>query len=320
MHTDYDVIIIGSGCAGLAAALYTSRAGFRTLVLEREVMGGESMNRQLIENYPGFRAGVQGPDLAENMIEQAMSFGTEIEMGDVTGLEVYAHHFVVHCEGQSRTCRGIIVGSGAVPRKLNVPGEAELTGSGVFYCATCDGPGFAGKPVIVAGGGDSGITESVMLEKLGCKVTVIEFMPQLKAAQVEVERAQASPNIDIRTNTKINRIVGDGQVTAVEIEDRSTGEKDTLEVEGVLVRIGLIPNTAFLKGIVELTPMGQVPVDVHMATSVPGIFAAGDIREHSPMQMATAVGDGVTAAMTLGRYLQMSGEALEPLEAASNVR
>jgi len=317
MHTDYDVIIIGSGCAGLAAALYTSRAGFRTLVLEREVMGGESMNRQLIENYPGFRAGVQGPDLAENMIEQAMSFGTEIEMGDVTSIDGGANHFVVSCEDQSRTCKGIIVASGAVPRRLNVPGEAELTGSGVFYCATCDGPGFAGKPVVVAGGGDSGITESVMLEKLGCKVTVIEFMPQLKAAQVEVDRAQSSPNIDIKTNTKISKIVGDGRVTAIEIEDRATGEKNTLEVEGVLVRIGLIPNTAFLKGIVELTPLGQVPVDVHMATTVPGIFAAGDIREHSPMQMATAVGDGVTAAMALGRYLQMTSAEVEPVGAGT---
>ena len=317
MHTDFDVIIIGSGCAGLAAALYTSRAGFRTLVLEREVMGGESMNRQLIENYPGFRAGVQGPELAENMIEQAMSFGTEIDMGDVTSLEVRSDCFVVNCEEQSRTCRGVIVASGAVPRKLNVPGEAELNGSGVFYCATCDGPGFAGKPVAVAGGGDSGITESVMLEALGCKVTVIEFMPHLKASQIEVDRARSNPNIEIKTNTRIERIMGDGRVSAVEILDRESGEKQTIQVEGILVRIGLIPNTAFLKGVLELTSLGQVPVNIHMGTTVPGLFAAGDIREHSPMQMATAVGDGVTAAMSLGHYLRGLNPIAEAITAGT---
>ncbi len=305
MPTDYDVIIIGSGCAGLSAALYSSRAGLKTLVLERESMGGESMNRQLIENYPGFAAGVDGPELGAAMIEQAMNFGTEIEIGEVTGLKVSAGSITVHCEDQSRTAKSVIVASGACPRKLNVPGEEELTGSGVFYCATCDGPGYAERPVAIAGGGDSGITEALFLEKLGSKITVIEFMAKGKVSKVLLDRAIASPNIDIKYSTKIERIIGDGEVKAIEIQDLNTGVKSELAVDGICVRIGMVPNTGFLKNVLTLTPTGQVPVSPNMETSIPGLFAAGDVREFSMMQMGTAVGDGITAAMAAGRYIQL---------------
>lgn len=303
MHTDYDAIIIGSGCAGLAAALYASRAGSKTLVLEREVMGGEAMNQVLVENYPGFRDGVEGAELASGMLEQAMKFGAEVDMGDVERLEVGSNYITVETEGQSRTCRGVIVASGCIPRKLQVQGEAELTGRGVFYCETCDGPSFAGKPVAIAGGGDSGMTGALLLEKLGCKVTVLEFLAKPKASKIMLDRAIASPNIEIRCGTRIEKIIGDGRVSAVAIEDVATGAKSQLDVEGVLVRIGLVPNTEFLKNILPLTPLGQIPVNANMETAVPGIFAAGDVRENSPMQYATAVGDGVTAAMALARYL-----------------
>ncbi|MDD2504433.1 MAG: FAD-dependent oxidoreductase, partial [Clostridia bacterium] len=201
------------------------------------------------------------------------------------------------------TCKGIIIASGSLPRKLNIPGEAELLSKGVFYCATCDGPLSAGKPVVVAGAGDSGITESIYLEQLGCKVTVVEFMEKPKASKVLLDRVEDNPNIEIICNAKIEAIVGDEWVKGVDIENRSTGEKTRLDVSGIYIRIGLLPNTGFLKNTLKLTQVGQIPVNESMATEIPGIYAAGDVREFSPAQMATAVGDGVTSAIALGRYI-----------------
>lgn len=304
MFTDFDVIIIGSGSAGLSAGIYTSRAGFRTLILEKEIMGGELMNLQLIENYPGFSTGVQGPELGSAMLEQAMNVGAEIELGEVTGIENKAGFKIVRTPDEIRTCKGVIIASGAHPRKLGVPGEVEFAYKGVFYCATCDGAHFSGKSVAVAGAGDSGITDSLYLEQLGCKVTIIELMPQPKASKVMLDRAHANSNIKIKLGTRIETVLGDERVTAVDIQDVATGEKSRLEVEGLLVRIGPLPNTQFVQDILPLNPIGLIPVNENMETSIPGIYAVGDVREHSPMQIATAVGDGVIAAMALGRYIQ----------------
>ena len=303
MFTDYDVIIIGSGCAGLAAGIYTSRAGLNTGILEKETMGGEMMSRQLIENYPGFAEGIMGPDLATAMLEQAGNAGAEVETGEVEGIEEKKGYLVVKTDDGSLTCKGVIIASGSHPRLLNVPGEKELAHKGVFYCATCDGALCAGKSVVVAGAGDSGITEALYLERLGCKVTVVELMAHPKASRVLLDRAEENPNIEVIRGTKIEGIVGDDWVTGVEVSDVATGEKRTLDVQGIYVRIGLVPNTQFLQGTLELTPAGQVPVNEQMATAIPGVYAAGDIRTNSPAQMATAVGDGVTAAMALGRYI-----------------
>jgi len=303
MFTDYDVIIIGSGCAGLAAGIYTSRAGLNTGILEKETMGGEMMSRQLIENYPGFAEGIMGPDLATAMLEQAGNAGAEVETGEVEGIEEKKGYLVVKTDDGSLTCKGVIIASGSHPRLLNVPGEKELAHKGVFYCATCDGALCAGKSVVVAGAGDSGITEALYLERLGCKVTVVELMAQPKASRVLLDRAEENPNIEVICGTKIEGIVGDDWVTSVEVSDVATGEKRTLDVQGIYVRIGLVPNTQFLQGTLELTPAGQVPVNEQMATAIPGVYAAGDIRTNSPAQMATAVGDGVIAAMALGRYI-----------------
>ncbi len=304
MYTDYDVIIIGSGSAGLAAGIYTSRAGLSTLILEKEIMGGELMNLQLIENYPGFGTGVQGPELGSAMLGQATNAGAEIEIGEVTGIKNKAGYKLVKSADQNLTCKGIIIASGAHPKKLGVPGELEFAYKGVFYCATCDGAHFAGKSVAVAGAGDSGITDGLYLERLGCKITIIELMSQPKASKVMLDRAYANPNIEIKLGTKITTVHGDEQVKAVDIQEVDTGDKGRLDVEGLLVRIGPSPNTQFVQDILPLNPVGLIPVNENMETSVPGIFAAGDVREHSPMQIATAVGDGVIAAMALGRYLQ----------------
>lgn len=303
MYTDYDVIIIGSGCAGLAAGIYTSRAGLSTLILEKHAMGGELMSRQLIENYPGFGTGVQGPDLGSAMLEQAENAGAEIEIGEVTAIKDRAGVKMVRTTDRTLTCKGVVVATGSHPRKLKVPGEEELASRGVFYCATCDGALCAGKPVVVASAGDSGITEALYLERLGCKVTIIEFMPQPKASKVLLDRACSNPNIEIKCGTKIEAIVGDEWVTGVDIQDVATGARSRLEVAGIYVRIGLLPNTQFLQDILTLSPSGQIPVNESMGSAIPGIFAAGDVRLNSPAQMATAVGDGVTAAMALGRYI-----------------
>jgi thioredoxin reductase (NADPH) len=303
MYTDYDVIIIGSGCAGLAASIYTSRAGLQTLVIEKKTMGGELMNRQLIENYPGFATGIQGPALGSAMLEQATNAGAEVEIGEVTNVQDKTGFKIVKSIDQTRTCKGVIIATGSYPRKLQIPGEEELTNKGVFYCATCDGPRCAGKAVVVAGAGDSGITEGLHLANLGCKITIVEFMPQPKASKVLLDRAYSNPGIEIKCGTKIEAITGNEWVTSVDVQDIATGAQSRLEVEGIFIRIGLIPNTNFLQDSLVLAPSGQIPVNENMETAIQGIFAAGDIRLHSPAQMATAVGVGVIAAMALGRYI-----------------
>ena len=304
MWTDYDVVIIGGGPAGLAAGIYTSRAGLHTLLLDKGGIGGEVINRELIENYPGFGEGIKGPELASAMAQQMMNFGAEFELGEVTGVEVISNHKIVSTAANTYSCKGIIIASGSLPKKLKVPGEEQFARRGVFYCATCDGPKFAGKEVAVAGAGDSGITEALTLARIVPKVTVIEFMPRPKASKVLMDRAHTNPKIEIRCATKIERIIGEDHVTALDLASCNGGEKSRLSVEGILVRIGLSPNTQFLSDLLPLTPVGQIPINENMETSIPGIFAAGDVRQYSPMQIATAVGDGVHAAMSFGRYLE----------------
>ena len=304
MYTDYDVIILGSGVAGLAAGIYTSRAGFSTMILEKKAFGGELVNRQLIENYPGFAEGIMGPELAEQMVQQAQNAGAEMELGEAVSIADKKNHKIVTlADGSRMTCKGIVIATGSHPRLLNVPGEAELTGKGVFYCATCDGPACAGKPVMIAGAGDSGLTEALQMEKLGCKVTVVEFLEKPKASQIMQDRVAENPNIEVICNYKTNAIFGTDWVTGVEVEDRATGEKKQLDVQGVYVRVGQMSNTEFLKDTIELSPIGQVPVNENKETAIPGVVAAGDIRTLSPAQLGAAAGDGITAAMSLGRYL-----------------
>ncbi|MCD8068999.1 MAG: FAD-dependent oxidoreductase, partial [Lachnospiraceae bacterium] len=274
MFTDYDVIIAGSGCAGLAAGIYTSRAGFSTLVLEKNALGGEMISRQLIENYPGFAEGIMGPQLAEQMIGQAENAGVEFDTAEVLEIQDKGSFKIVKTPEESITCKGIILATGSHPRLLNVPGEKELTGKGVFYCATCDGPRCAGKHVMVAGGGDSGMTEALHLVNLGCTVTIVEFMPTPKASQIMQDRVAQNPNITLICNHQTNAILGDSWVNGVEIEDRATGEKKVLPVEGIYVRIGQVSNTEFVKSALELSPTGQIPVNESMEPAIPGVMAA----------------------------------------------
>jgi len=303
MNAIYDVIIIGAGPAGLTAGLYTNRAKLRTLILEKEIIGGELMNRDLIENYPGYPEGILGPELGSKMINQVMNYGTEMQLGEVKQIKIEGDYKAVRTSQGDYLGKAIIIAGGAHPKKLGIPGEEEFADKGVFYCATCDGPRFTDKVVAVAGGGDSGVTEALFLARLVSKVTVIEVVPRLTATKILQERAFSNPKIEVKCGSKIEAIVGDEKVKALDLLDIQTEERSTLQVDGILVHVGLEANTDYLRGSVPLNEKGQILVNEKMETEISGIFAAGDIRHNSPMQIAAAVGDGATAALSLEKYL-----------------
>ncbi len=302
---DWDVIIIGGGPAGMAAGLYLGRGRVRTLLIEGESCGGKIKNLEWIENYPGFPEGIAGAQLANQMQGQAVKYGLEIETGRVSGLEIYSGSKCVICEnGRSYTCAGIILAGGSRPKKLGVPGEEALAGKGVFSCAFCDGGQFENQVVAVCGGGDAGITEALYMARIASKVILIEAMPSLTASAILQERVKDNPKMEIHTGMRVTAIQGTQSVESV---DYLEGEKrGSLPVNGVLVHIGLLPDTEYLPGNIPLDQNGQVVVNERMETEIPLLLAAGDIRSGSPGQVSTAVGDGVTAAMSAIRQLQLS--------------
>ena len=261
------------------------------------------MNRDLIENYPGYPDGVSGPELGSKMTKQAKNYGAEIQLAEVKQIEMGGNYKVVTTSLGDYSGKAVIIASGAHPKKLGVPGEQEFIDRGVFYCATCDGPRFANRKVAVAGGGDSGITEALFLARIVSRVIVIELLPSCTATKILQERALANPKIEFKCGVKIEAIQGNGEVRALDLLDIKTGQKSTLEVDGVLVHVGIEANTDCFRGILPLDERGQVLVNDKMETKSAGIFAAGDIRHNSPCQISTAVGDGTTAALSLGKYL-----------------
>ncbi|MFC1949551.1 NAD(P)/FAD-dependent oxidoreductase [Chloroflexota bacterium] len=302
---DYDVVIIGGGPAGLTAGLYLSRANWRTTLLDKESFGGYPKNVEWIENYPGFAEGVSGARLVSEMVSQATKYGLKLEQAEVTGIELFSSSRWVACGGgRGYTTGVIIIAGGSVPKKLGVPGEEKLRGRGVIECAFCDGGQFAGKVVAVCGGGDAGITEALYLTKIASRVILLELMTELTATAIIQEIAASNPKLEIRCGIKVEAIAGDEKVEAVEFLDTVNGQKETLKVGGVLVHVGLDPNTGYLDGVVPLDEQGQVIVNDRMETEVPYVLAAGDIRSGSPRQIVTAVGDGATAAMSAMRLLQ----------------
>ncbi len=304
MH-DYDVVIIGGGPAGLTAGLYLARARRRTLLLEKESFGGNIKNVELIENYPGFSQGVPGARLASEMLSQATKFGLKTEPAEVVGLEIYSNSKWVQCAGgKGYTTAAIIIAGGCRYKKLGVPGEKELRGKGIISCAFCEGGHFTDKVIAVCGGGDTGVTEALYMTKLASRVILLEMMPSLTATAVLQERVLANPRIDIHCGAKVESILGDKRVEAIEFSEMKSGNKQTMRVDGVLVGIGLEPNTDFLNDIVPLDSQRQILVNDRMETEVPGIYAAGDIRHGSPRQVATAVGDGAIAAISAQRFLE----------------
>jgi thioredoxin reductase (NADPH) len=303
---DWDVVIIGGGPAGLTAGLYLSRAQRRTLLLDKDSFGGYVRNVEWIENYPGFTHGVSGAQLASEMVNQARKYGLRMEAAEVTGIELFSDCRWVGCVGgQGYTTNIVIITSGSRHKKLGVPGEESLQGKGVFNCAFCDGGHFAGRVVAVCGGGDAGVTEALYMAKIASKVILLETETKLTATAVLQERTFANPKIEILCGMRVKAITGDDKVEAIELVNEMGDRKEKLSVDGVLVHIGMDPNTDYLDGIVPLDGQGQIIVNEKMETEAPCIFAAGDVRRGSPRQVITAAGDGAIAAISAERCLQV---------------
>ena len=302
----YDVIIIGGGPAGLTAGLYTSRAGLKSLLLERGALGGQMVNARLVENYPGFPEGISGPELGSLMHHQAIRYGLEVVTAEVTGTTQGQLYSVSTTEGNFEATV-VIIAAGSEYRKLGVAGEEKLSGHGVSYCATCDGFFFRDRQVAVVGGGDTAITDALELSQHASKVYVIHRRDQLRAGKALQQRAFAHPKLEFIWDTVVEEILGDKTLEELKLRNVKTGQQSNLKVDGVFVAVGLMPNSQLFFNILELDDAGYIVTDEVMATSAPGIFAAGDIRRNSPRQIASAVGDGVTAAKSAFEYVQEQG-------------
>jgi thioredoxin reductase (NADPH) len=302
MADDFDLVIVGGGLAGLTAALYGARFGLRTCLVEHMAAGGQVLNVEKIENFPGFPQGIAGFDLGPIVQEQADAAGAEFVMDTAVGLDVDGDRRVLRCEGAQLAARSVIVAAGSSFRTLGIPGEAEFVGQGVSHCASCDAPFFVGKDVCVVGGGDSALDEAAVLagSNVG-HVTVIHRGPAFSAQRAAIDRLAGLPNIETLFDTQLEEILGANTVTSVRL--RADGVTREQPLSGVFVFVGLEPNTAFLQGTLDLDPSGHVAVDAHLQTSVPGVFAAGDIRQASSRQLVAAAGDGATAAVNTARYL-----------------
>lgn len=297
MNTGYDVIIVGGGPAALAAAVYTCRAMLKTVILEKQFLGGQLVGTEFIENYPGFPEAISGVDLTQRMEAQAKRFGAEIRYEEVAKLAVENDLKLVTTDTDTYASHIVILAAGATPRKLGVPGEGDFYGAGVSYCATCDGAFFRGKDVVVAGGGDSAITESLFLTKYVKTIQIIHRRDTLKATKIYLDEVYSNPKISIVLNATVERIYGKAGVEGVSIKNVLTQEAREIPCQGVFVFIGSTPNTSFL-GNLLCTDVGcHIETNVHMETAIKGLYAVGDVRKNSYRQIATGVGDGVTAAI-----------------------
>ena len=299
-----DTLIIGSGPAGLAAALYTARANLDPVVLTGMQMGGQVSLTHLVENYPGFPDGISGQGLVEAFQKQAEKFGARIVYDIATEIDFSQRPYKVTAYGQVYLAKTLIITTGATPRHLNVPGEEELTGKGVSYCATCDGHFFQGKDVVVVGGGDSALEEGLFLTRFAASVTIIHRRDELRAGAILQKRAFDNPKISFVWNTVVTGIVGDDMVKAVKLHNKETGQDSELSTEGVFIFIGHLPNTELFKGKLEMDDHGYLVVDRYMQTSIPGVFAAGEVADSHFRQVITSAGMGAAAGMQAIRFLE----------------
>ncbi|HEY33321.1 MAG TPA: thioredoxin-disulfide reductase [Dehalococcoidia bacterium] len=298
-----DIIIIGGGPAGLTAGLYTSRARLSSLLIERGLIGGQITNAEWVENFPGFPEGVSGIDLGQRLHDQATRFGLETILAEVTGLELKEDLKMVKTTEGNFTAKAVILAGGSSRQKLDIPGEAEFTGKGVSYCATCDAAFFQDQPVAVVGGGDAAVTEALHLAKVSSKVTVVHRRDQLRATKILQEKAFAEPKINFAWDSVAERIEGKDFVQRLRLRNVKTNQVSDLEVAGVFVSIGFRPDTDYLKGLLLLDDIGHIITNEKMETEIAGVFAAGDIRQNSARQAITAAGDGATAAIYAEKYL-----------------
>ncbi len=301
-----NVIIIGSGPAGLTAALYAARANLSPLVIEGLESGGQLMLTTMVENFPGYRDGILGPDLMAEMRAQAERFGAEIISGDVTAVELSAEPFTLHVSKIVEQTRALIISTGASARLLGLPSERTLMGHGVSTCATCDGYFFREKPIVVVGGGDSALEEATFLTKFASHVTVVHRRDQLRASKVMQDKAFANEKISFEWDSELAEVkdVDQGVVSGVVLRNLKTGETKDLAVDGVFIAIGHTPNTSLFTGQLDLNPNGYIEVGSGSRTSVPGVFACGDVQDHVYRQAITAAGTGCMAAIDAERYLE----------------
>ncbi|MBI4333702.1 MAG: thioredoxin-disulfide reductase [Chloroflexi bacterium] len=304
MTGDYEIIIIGGGPAGLTAALYVAMSRRRALLLEKALLGGQIVNADRIENFPGFPSGVGGMELAELMQKQAGRFGLESSYTEVTGLAAEDAGYLVIAEDARISARTVIVAGGSEHQKLNVPGEAEFVGKGVSYCATCDANFFRDRTVAMVGGGNAAVTEALYLTRFASRVYLVHRRGELRATRVLQERAFAEPKIVPVLDTVVEQVRGDSAVRELLLHNVRTGTDSPLKVDGVFVAIGFRPNTGYLRGFLDLDPQGQVMTGARLDTNRPGVFAAGDIRSNSGRQAVIAAGDGAAAALFAEEYLR----------------
>jgi thioredoxin reductase (NADPH) len=309
-----ETVILGSGCAGLTAAIYTARAGLKPLVLEGHEPGGQLSITTLVENFPGWPEGIQGPDLIDNMKKQAQRFGATFEIAHLDRVELGAHPIKLHTSIGEIHTRTLIVASGASARWLGIPSEQALIGHGVSSCATCDGFFFRGKEIAVVGGGDSAMEEALFLTRFATKVTLLHRREQFRASKIMLERAIAHPNIEFRTNTAVEEVLGvdEKEVKGVKLRDVKTGEVCDLAISGLFLGIGHEPNAKFFAGQMDLDEDGYIKTTSNVFTTnkgeiVDGVFACGDVQDRRYRQAITAAGSGCMAALEVEKYLEEHG-------------
>ena len=305
-----NVVIVGSGCAGLTAAIYAARASLRPLVVLGVESGGQLSLTTDVENYPGFPEGVQGPELIQRMKEQAARFGSRFVAGDVTAADLSSRPFRIDVEGEPMLARTLIVASGASARMLGVPGEDRLLGHGLSTCATCDGYFFKDREIVVVGGGDTAMEEAIFLTRFASRVHVVHRRDELRASKIMQERAFENPKIDFIWNTQVIEVLGDREVTGVRLWNHVTDETREMPIDGVFVAIGHDPNTEIFRGQLPMDAQGYLVLEdpARSMTEVEGVFAAGDVHDHVYRQAVTAAGAGCRAAMDAERFLERRGE------------
>ncbi|MEI3607440.1 thioredoxin-disulfide reductase [Pseudogracilibacillus sp. SE30717A] len=307
----YDVIVAGAGPAGMTAAVYASRANLDTLMLERGIPGGQMVDTEDIENYPGYE-NILGQELSTKMFEHAKKFGAEYAYGDIKGVEDFGDYKEVNAGSKTYKTRALIITTGAQYKKLNISGEVELTGRGVSYCAVCDGAFYKDKEIVVVGGGDSAVEEGIYLTRFAKKVTIIHRRDKLRAQKIIQDRAFNNEKIEFVWDTVVEKVNGkDGKVGSLSIKNVKTGETGEFETDGVFIYIGMVPLSEPFKSLGIVDEEGYIPTNENMETTVPGIFAAGDIRVKDLRQIVTATGDGSIAAEQSQKYIEELAEKVK---------
>ena len=303
MAKAYDVVIVGGGAAGLTAGMYCARYGLNTAIIERMIGGNQIINAEKIENFPGFPDGISGAELGPLLQEQAMNAGARFVMEEATGLVLDGPYQVLTTTEDSYRSKALVVAAGSGLRTLGIPREEELLGSGVSHCATCDGPLFTGEVVGVVGGGDSAADEALTLTEYADRVVLFHRRDRFRAQRVLQDRLLGHVNVDVVFNTVVESVLGEDTVTGVQVRNVVTNLANRVDLSGLFVYVGLEPNTEFVRGALKTDSAGHIPVNLWMETGAPGVYAVGDIRQHSAAQLASATGDGATAAIAAFRHI-----------------